>query len=62
MHDGEEEAAQHLRRLIYGPTPADRKLGAWLPADSKVLIQLTELVEGISDVTAFRRKTGAVVM
>ena len=60
MHDGEEEAAQHLRRLIYGPTPADRKLGAWLPADSKVLIQLTELVEGISDVTAFRRKTGNI--
>ena len=60
MQEGTEAAAQNFGRVVYGPTPADRKLRAWVPADAKVLIELLELVESLEEATTWRRKTGTI--
>ena len=57
---GHEAAADNAKRIILGPTPADRKLGAWLRADEPVVIELNDTLEAIKDTATYRRRMGSV--
>ena len=53
-------AAANAKRIIYGPSPADRCLRAWVQADDTVVIELVDTIEAMTDVASFRRKTGSM--
>ena len=40
---GMQAAADNAKRVILGPSPADRKLGVWLRADEAVVIELLDI-------------------
>jgi hypothetical protein len=53
-------AAAAAKRIIYGPSPADRRLRAWVDADETVVIELFDALETMTDVASFRRKMGGI--
>ena len=53
-------AADNAKRIILGPSPADRKLGPWLRADEAVVIELTETLATIKDTATYRRRMGSI--
>lgn len=60
MQRAKQAAAMNAKRLIYGASPADRRLRAWLPADETVVIELNETLEAMSDTATYRRRMGTI--
>ena len=57
---GYTAASKHAKRVIYGASPADRRLNAWLTADEPVVIELRKLLEEMKSIASWRRRTGAI--
>ena len=57
---GLKAAGEAARRVILGPSPADRRLGVFLASDEAVVIELRETLDAIKDVATFRRRMGSV--
>ena len=53
-------AAAAGKRCVYGPSPADKKLGAWLGSEESVVMELLETLEQMKDVATFRRRMGGM--
>ena len=54
---GMEAAGAYGKRTVYGPSPADRHLHAWLSAEESVVIDLKDLVKMVREHAEYRRKT-----
>ena len=57
---GYKAAAANFKRIIYGASPADKHLRAWLPAEESVVIELQQAIEIIKDTTTFRRHSAGI--
>ena len=55
-----QAAANHAKRVIYGASPCDRVLVAWVPADEPVSIDLRDVIDGLRETVQFRRRTGGI--
>ena len=53
-------AQEDAKRTLYGPSPADRKLHAWLKAEEPILIELEEFLAKMQEMAVWRRRTGSV--
>ena len=53
-------AAANAGRVIYGASPGERKLRAWLRADDKIVIELSAMLEELKSVLSFKRRTGSI--
>lgn len=60
IHRGYKAAGANCKRIIYGASPADKHLHAWLPADEAVVIELLQAMEAIKDTTTFRRHSAGI--
>ena len=52
-----EAAAQDAERAIYGPSPADTELSAWISADEAVVMEMKDLLDGLEEHAQHRRMT-----
>ena len=57
---GYRAAGNNHRRIVYGASPADKYLHAWLPPDEAVVIELEEALDAVKETTTFRRRTGSI--
>ena len=57
---GYQAAAANFKRVVYGPSPADKKLRAWLRADEPVHIELLESLAALKETSTFMRRTGSI--
>ena len=53
-------AAEDGKREIYGPCPADQKLGAFVRADSILYSELTDSLKALVETSQWRRRMGAI--
>ena len=53
-------AAEDGKREIYGPCPADQKLGAFVRADSILYSELTDTLKALVETSQWRRRMGAI--
>ena len=60
MKRGLEAAAANGKRIVYGASPADRKLGVWVRADEPVYIEMLETLGAQKDTATYRRRMGAM--
>ena len=60
MNRGLLAAAANVKRVVCGPSPADRKLHAWIRADEPVVIELRETLETLRDTATYRRRMGSM--
>jgi hypothetical protein len=52
---GYSEAARHAKHTIYGASPANKRLGAWLPEDAVPLTELRLKLQELSNFGTLRR-------
>ena len=57
MPRGFDAAARSARRTVFGASPADNKLRAWISADEAVVIELKDMLDGLKGHAQYRRQT-----
>ena len=50
-------AAQSARRIVFGASPADNRLRAWISADEAAVIELKDMLDGLKGHAHYRRQT-----
>ena len=60
VQKGYEAAAASAKRVIYGTSPAEKKLRAWLNKGEPVVIELLALVKALKTTATFLRETGGM--
>ena len=58
--EGYTAAGVAFIRKVYGPSPADKYLHAWLEADEAVVVRLRATLKALHETATFRRNTGAI--
>ena len=56
------EAAASYRINVYGANLSEKRLGAWVAADSVALTGLNDMIKELKDISSFRRKTNGFGM
>ena len=60
-HKAYKAAAAMAKRTIYGATPADRHLRAWISAEEPVVIELNKTLTALDEVSTHRRRMGSML-
>jgi hypothetical protein len=58
---GHERAAVNWSTVVYGSSPADRKLGPWLPASEPLLMEVNDMITELKGIAKFLKKTQGVL-
>lgn len=53
-------AAANFKKIVYGPSPADKQLTYWIGPEEEVTLKLEEALESLEEVAGFRRKSGGI--
>lgn len=57
-----KEAAASYRMNVYGANLSEKRLGAWVAADSVAVTELNDMIKELKDISSFRRKTNGFGM
>ena len=54
-------AAAYFKRVVFGPSPSDKKLRAWLAADEEVVLEIDKTLKKLTSTAEFLRDMGSIM-